>query len=123
MVIETSIIINNHIKHQNNNFITIGHGAGYITLLNDHMVNNLNQRMASNEAQSPDEIAAVIANLIYLKFGAKNLTDIPFNIGSSSTSQKVIEEVRKNPTGWGGIYSAILSKTPVIDDILTRDEL
>ena len=87
------------------------------------MVNNLNQRMASNEAQSPDEIAAVIANLIYLKFGAKNLTDIPFNIGSSSTSQKVIEEVRKNPTGWGGIYSAILSKTPAIADILTRDEL
>jgi hypothetical protein len=87
------------------------------------MIKNLNQRMASSEAQTPEDIAAVIANLIYLKFGAKSLTDVPFNIGSNSLSQKVIEEVRKNPTGWNGIYTAILEKTPIIDDVLHHEEL
>jgi hypothetical protein len=87
------------------------------------MINNLNQRMVSSEAQAPEDIAAVIANLIYLKFGSKNVTEVPFNMGSNSASQKVLQEVRKNPTGWGGIYSAILSKTPLIDDLLTHEEL
>ena len=101
----------------------LGHGAGYITLLNEHMIATLNQRMASSEAQTSEDIAAVITNLIYLKFGSKTLTHVPFNIGSNSLSQKVIEEVRKQPTGWGGIYSAILDKTPVIDDVLKHEEL
>ena len=104
----------------------LGHGAGYLTLLNEHMITNLNQRMESSEAQTPEDIAALIANLIYLKKGSKALTDVPFNIGSNSISQKVVEAVRTNPTGWGGIYSTLLEKTPVIDNIYSpeyHDEL
>jgi hypothetical protein len=43
---------------------------------------------------------------------AKRVTDVPFNIGSNFDSQKLLEEVRVNPTGWGGIYSDILKSVP-----------
>lgn len=104
------------------------------------------RRLESNEAQTPDEVAQVIVNLIinrlhsrtfsgkqvfhgYVFFFLPFLVDIPFNIGTSAESQvimifsflsqwrnpmsqRVIEMVRKNPTGWGGVYTSILQSLP-----------
>jgi len=42
----------------------------------------------------------------------KRLSDVPFNVGSSYDSQKVLEEVRVHPTGWGGLYSTIFKSLP-----------
>jgi hypothetical protein len=39
-------------------------------------------------------------------------TDVPFNIGSGKSSQAIIEAVRRQPTGWGGIYTDILLSLP-----------
>lgn len=54
---------------------------------------------------------------------AKRLTDVPFNIGSSYDSQKLLEEVRVNPTGWGGIYSDIFASLPPLPSTTPREEL
>lgn len=37
---------------------------------------------------------------------------MPFNIGSGKPSQAIIEAVRRQPTGWGGIYTDILLSLP-----------
>lgn len=42
-------------------------------------------------------------------------TDVPFNIGSGKPSQAIIEAVRKQPTGWGGIYTDILLGLPRVN--------
>jgi hypothetical protein len=55
-----------------------------------------------------------LPHLRSLSLSAKRLTDVPFNIGSSYDSQKLLEEVRVNPTGWGGLYSEILRGVPML---------
>lgn len=78
----------------------------------DGMVSALNQRMASEEAQDVSEIGQLLVNLHHLQSRAKRPTDVPFNIGSNYESQKLLEDVRKQPTGWGGVYSEILARVP-----------
>jgi hypothetical protein len=47
-----------------------------------------------------------------MKSAATRITDVPFNIGSSLDSQRLLEEVKRNPTGWGGIYNEIMKNIP-----------
>jgi NADP-dependent 3-hydroxy acid dehydrogenase YdfG len=85
----------------------------YLQQLTDRMVAGLSYRIhQSQEGQKTEEISRLLNNLIILKTHAKHLVDIPFNIGSSVDSQKLIEEIRKQPTAWGGIYNEILKSVP-----------
>lgn len=92
---------------------------GYV----DKMLDSLNRRMQSPEAQTSEDVAQVlwtaaqfmlprilrynyenwhfqvVLNLVELKLEAKSYQAIPFNIGSSKESQAVVAAVRKNPTG------------------------
>ena len=37
---------------------------------------------------------------------------VPFNFGSSRESQRIVEEVRKHPTGWGGMFDQMKAAIP-----------
>ena len=86
----------------------------------DKMVRNLNERMSSNEVQSAEEIGRLLVDLALLKREAAHLEDVPFNLATSPSSQKVLELTRVNPRGWGGIYSSILDSVPRADSLLTH---
>lgn len=86
--------------------------AAYLKMYTDGMIAGLQYRMDSPEAQTSQEIGQLLVNLATLKANSKRITDIPFNIGSNLDSQKILEEVRVHPTGWGGIYSEIISRVP-----------
>eukprot|EP01039_Chlorochromonas_danica_P006289 gene6288-6935_t len=86
--------------------------ADYLNRFTDAMVDTLNRRMAAPSAQSSEEIGTLLVNLAELQSKAKHVTDVPFNVGSNHDSQKVIEEVRKHPTGWGGIFTNVLQSLP-----------
>ena len=45
--------------------------------------------MTGAEAQSSDEVAQVILNLVKIKMEAKQISDIPFNFGTSRFSQVI----------------------------------
>lgn len=96
--------------------------TGYLEGLSQMMIDSLNRRMASQEAQSAESVAEIVHHLAVLKYeGRGRITDVPFNIGTSQESQKVIEDVRVNPTGWGGIYSQLLANMPILEDEDTMD--
>ena len=63
------------------------------------MIASLNRRMESPEAQSSEDVARVVLNIVKLRLQSTNLRDTPFNFGSSRDSQAVIESVRLHPTG------------------------
>ena len=88
--------------------------TGYIDGLNEYMVLALNQRMASAEAQTAQSVGVIVHHLALRKFidGRGRITDVPFNMGTSPESQKIIEDVRVNPTGWGGAYTRLLANLP-----------
>lgn len=86
--------------------------TGYLQALTQRMIGGLNARIQSKDGQSSEELATLIVNVATMKLKAKRLTDIPFNIGSNYDSQKLLAEVRKLPTGWGGVYNEILSSIP-----------
>jgi len=88
--------------------------TGYLDGLNEYMVLALNQRMASAEAQTAQSVGVIVHHLALRKFvdGRGRITDVPFNMGTSPESQKVIEDVRVNPTGWGGAYTRLLANLP-----------
>lgn len=60
-----------------------------------------------------------------LKLESKRIEDIPFNFGSDFVSQKIIESIKQQPTGWGGIYSQILKSVPKlqVNKPIIKDEL
>jgi hypothetical protein len=96
--------------------------------MTDRMIGMLNTRMTSAEGQSSEDVARVISNLIILKRQAKHLIEVPFNIGTSPESQSVLEQVRKQPTGWGGLYNNILASVPPLPEFsaapgASKDEL
>eukprot|EP01040_Poterioochromonas_malhamensis_P006748 gene6748-7271_t len=96
----------------------------YLQVFTDRMLAGFSYRMASPEAQSSEDIAKVINNLIHLKLRSTRMTDIPFNIGSGYDSQKLLEEVRLHPTGWGGVYSEITKILPPLpEESLNKEEL
>lgn len=88
--------------------------TGYLQALTQRMIGGMNARIQSNEGQSSEELATLIVNVASMKLKAKRLTDIPFNIGSNYDSQKLLAEVRKLPTGWGGVYNEILANIPPV---------
>lgn len=88
--------------------------ASYLQKYTDGMIAGLNYRMQSKEAQTAEDVATLLVNLAHMKNRAKRITDVPFNIGSNRDSQSILEDVRKNPTGWGGIYSEILERVPAL---------
>jgi NAD(P)-dependent dehydrogenase (short-subunit alcohol dehydrogenase family) len=91
--------------------------TGYLKNHGEKMINMLSTRMRSGEAQTVLEVAKVIVNQAVLKGSMKNIEDIPFNMGTSVDSQKVIDRVRVNPSGWGGIYSDTLKMVPSMSDV------
>ena len=86
--------------------------TGYLQALTQRMIAGLNHRIQSNEGQSSEELATLIVNVASMKLKAKRITDIPFNIGSNYDSQNLLAELRKQPTGWGGVYNDILANIP-----------
>lgn len=85
--------------------------TNYLQSMTQRMVAGLNTRI-QNDGQPSEEVATLIVNLVTLKLKAKRLTDVPFNIGSNYDSQSLLSELRRQPTGWGGVYSDILSSVP-----------
>ncbi len=101
---------------------------GYLQGLTSRMVLGLQARIASADVgQSSEEVAHLIVKLAALKLATKRLTDVPFNIGSSLDSQHLLEEVRVNPTGWGGLHNEILQSLPPLvanrPPVVAREEL
>ena len=86
----------------------------------DKMVRNLNERMSSSEVQSAEEIGRLLVELALSKRAALRLEDVPFNLATSPSSQKVLELTRVNPRGWGGIYSSILDSVPSSATLLSH---
>jgi hypothetical protein len=73
--------------------------TGFLTSYSNRMVEVLNERMNSAEAQTPDQVGVFIVELIRRRWTAKDVTEVPFNVGNTTESQKVIERTRVNPTG------------------------
>lgn len=78
----------------------------------DKMVRNLNERMSGSEVQSAEDIGRLLVELALLRRDARSIEEVPFNLATSPSSQKVLELTRVNPRGWGGIYSSILDSVP-----------
>ena len=104
--------------------------TGYLQALTNRMIAGLAHRTNSAEGQTSHELATLIVNVASMKLKAKRMTDIPFNIGSNYDSQNLLAEVRKLPTGWGGLYNDILSNipplakvAPQVDNSPRKDEL
>ena len=88
----------------------------YLERFTQTMVDSLNSRMKSGEAQDQEEVARVIVNLAHMKDDARKIVEVPFNIGTNQASQGVIEAVRKNPTGWTGMYAQLLGVVPPLEE-------
>jgi NADP-dependent 3-hydroxy acid dehydrogenase YdfG len=86
----------------------------YLNSLTTMMIDSLNRRMASPEAQSSESVAHVIVHLAIIKLNSNRIEDVPFTMGTNSNSQAVIEQVKRNPTGWGGMYGKLLMSIPPI---------
>lgn len=103
--------------------------TGYLQAFTNRMIAGLSHRTNSAEGQTSEELATLIVNVASMKLKAKRMTDIPFNIGSNYDSQNLLAEVRKQPTGWGGLYNEILGNIPPLVKLQkpsadsTRDEL
>lgn len=87
----------------------------YLENFTQMMVDSLNSRMKSGEAQDQNEVARVIVNLAHMKDSSRKIVEVPFNIGTNQASQGVIEAVRKNPTGWTGMYAQLLGVVPPLE--------
>jgi NAD(P)-dependent dehydrogenase (short-subunit alcohol dehydrogenase family) len=87
----------------------------YLEKFTQTMVDSLNSRMQSGEAQDQNEVARVIVNLAHMKDSSRKIVEVPFNIGTNQASQGVIEAVRKNPTGWTGMYAQLLGVVPPLE--------
>ena len=96
---------------------------GYLSALTQTYIDALNARMASAEAQSAAEASSVIINLALLKQSSSSITEVPFNFGTNHFSQELLESVKKQPTGWGSIYTSILSSLPPLKPASARTDL
>ena len=89
--------------------------TGYLQFLTQRMVSGLQARLDSGEGQPSEEVAALVVSIAAMKLNATEFTDIPFNIGTSEDTQNLLADVRKQPTGWGGIHSKILGSLPPLE--------
>ena len=97
----------------------------YLTDLTQMVVDRLNYRMQTDEAQDSEDVAKVIAHLAIIKKDTNRLEDVPFSIGTNAESQAVLEAVKKQPTGWGGMYHNLLGsmpKLPVREQLVPKPE-
>ena len=97
--------------------------SGYLHHITNMAINALAKRMDSGEAQTPDDVAAVVLNVHRLHLEAKLLEEIPFNVGTSSQSMAILDHIKKYPTGWGGMYSALLKRMPTITEVIAINEM
>jgi len=81
----------------------------FLQSLTQRMIESLNQRMQTDEAQSSESVAEIIVNLVLQKLDNPDMTKIPFNMGTSKQSQKLLESVRVVPSGWGDIQRRLLT--------------
>lgn len=95
----------------------------YLQLLTDRIIAGLRHRLLGPDGQPVEEIGHLLMNLIMLRISAKRLTDVPFNIGSNHDSQHLLEEIRVNPTGWGGVYSEIFKTLPPLPTAAEASEI
>eukprot|EP00606_Chrysophyceae_sp_TOSAG23-5_P000544 GSChrysophyteH2.ASY1.ANO1.1015.1 assembled CDS len=85
----------------------------YLTGLTQMVVDRLHRRMASaEESQDSEEVAKVIVHLAVMRMNTHRIEDIPFQMGTGENSQKVIEAVKREPTGWTGMYANLLRSIP-----------
>lgn len=79
--------------------------------LTDFMVDTLNRRMRTDEAQSSESVAQLIVSTVIRKLDdpAFDLTHLPFNMGTNGASQGVLDSVRVVPSGWGDLHKRFLS--------------
>ena len=84
----------------------------YLTDLTQMVVDRLNHRMQTDEAQGSEDVAKIIVHLAVIKKDTSRLEDVPFSIGTNAASQAVLEAVKKQPTGWGGMYHNLLGSMP-----------
>ncbi len=42
------------------------------------------------------------------------LSDVPFNMGTNTASQKVLEAVKRDPVGWGELAKSLLVNMPPV---------
>ena len=96
----------------------IDDNTGYLKYVADKAVSNLENRMNSPEAQTPENVASVVVNVYRLYLEAKRMEDVPFNVGTSTQSMAILEHVRKFPTGWGGMFTALLQRMPTLQDAM-----
>ena len=74
----------------------------WIQNMTDDMVNTLSKRVQEdNNAQSSEEVANLLVDLA-CKYLEDPIKPVPFNTGSCETSQKILEDLKRHPTGWGG---------------------
>ena len=70
--------------------------------MTNDMVNTLSKRVQEdNNAQSSEEVANLLVDLA-CKYLEDPIKPVPFNTGSCETSQKILEDLKRHPTGWGG---------------------
>lgn len=102
---------------------------GYLQSLTDRIAAGLQARIDSPDGQTAEEVGRLLVNLASMKFRQHGppvrLTDLPFNIGSSYDSQRLLEQVLVQPTGWGdGVYNQILDSVPPLSEASNKkDEL
>lgn len=93
-----------------------GEDGNYLARFSQKMVELLNQRMTSAEAQDAESCARVIVEMAHRKISSNSVVDVPFNIGTSKSSQTVLNSVRIDPSGWTGIFAQMSSLAPPLTE-------
>ena len=94
---------------------------GYLVHIANTAVETLVDRMNSAEVQKADDVGMVIVNIAKLGLDTDHIEEVPFNTGTSRHSMAILDHVRQHPTGWGGMFSALLARMPRLQDV--PDEL
>jgi hypothetical protein len=97
-------------------------GDDYLHAMVEKTVTSMREKMLSADAQSSESVAHGLIELVNQRLSLltednPDLTLIPFNVGSNAISQGLLEETRKYPSGWGGIFTNILKSMPPVDKL------
>ncbi len=94
----------------------------YLHAMVSRTISTMREKMVAPDAQSSDSVAEVLLGLVEKRLLLKNtdadLTSIPFNIGTNSVSQGLLQDIRKFPTGWGGIFTKLMESIPPLNNVL-----
>lgn len=89
------------------------------------MINALNLRMKTEEAQTSESVAQVIIDIVQKKLDnpESDITNLPFNMGTNTQSQGVLESIRLVPSGWGDLHKKYLSLIePLVKQYVSTDK-